>query len=452
MQKLISKYGLAAHLALVAVAPLFLSPVCVLWLTALAAVWVMMEPSRIGDETLHEARSRVVSAIVSDPFLWVSVVVVAYAAVRFVNGGVALSYDAETSAWSLSKPLMPIMPCVVSGFGAPEFAAALGMLVVLQGCRHALGRSARSAFSLLVSSFCGMGAAVFAVLAATGSDFAVALLKCEWSEPVFLGSVFGVSLVVGTIVLLGVYERKWLRAMPLVLLSISGNAAGLFLFAPPHVHVVFGTCELLVILYTFAYARKLLPGSGEFKFLVSFSMAVTLGGVLVVSTLPEATLAARLSAYETGTFFSEGFRTIRDALSAVAFESWKECPWLGTGLGSFPLDLRFHAAEADWAVIVPGQMAPLNGYWYLLVERGIIGAVMVACPVGFLLWSWGRGLVKGFRRDWPHPFCVLGPLLLIAVLVESLADVTFSLPVVMMLVSSCLALSAGFFPKERFNG
>ena len=47
MQKLISKYGLAAHLALLAVTPLFLSPFCaeatiavaMMWMSAVGALW-----------------------------------------------------------------------------------------------------------------------------------------------------------------------------------------------------------------------------------------------------------------------------------------------------------------------------------------------------------------------------------------------------------------------------
>ena len=89
MQKFISKYALAAHLALLAVAPLFLSPLVgegtvatvLLWLSPLAAAWVLLEPSRRADEMLHDARVRVASLIASDPLFWflLLAVVLAYA-------------------------------------------------------------------------------------------------------------------------------------------------------------------------------------------------------------------------------------------------------------------------------------------------------------------------------------------------------------------------------------
>ena len=78
MQKLISKYGLAAHLALLAVAPLFLFPflpgesvaTVELWLSGFTLVWLLMEPSRRNEEMLHDARMRVAGDIARDPLFW----------------------------------------------------------------------------------------------------------------------------------------------------------------------------------------------------------------------------------------------------------------------------------------------------------------------------------------------------------------------------------------------
>ena len=101
MQKAISKYGLAAHLALLAVAPLFLFPFCddvwtarvVIWLSILSFAWTILEPSRRVDETLHDARFRVASSIVLDPLFWFSIVLVVVAGIRWLNGGIGMSYD-----------------------------------------------------------------------------------------------------------------------------------------------------------------------------------------------------------------------------------------------------------------------------------------------------------------------------------------------------------------------
>ena len=451
MQKLISKYGLAAHLAFLAVAPLFLSPVCVFWLSGFVILWLIMEPSRISGERLHEARARVAGQMMRDPLLWISLVLIAYALVRFFNVGIGMTYDAETQVWAMSKPPLPILPGCVAGFGGPELAGVLAFAVVVQGCRHALGRSARTAFMLCVSALSGAGAVVFAVLMYQGDSLILSLAKCGLESPSFIGSAFGVHWLAGTVALLGVHEHRWLRAMPLTILSVGGNAAGLFLFAPAPVQVVFLAGELLVLVYAFVYALRCLERSGEFKFLVTFAMSVVTGGVLAVAVLSNADLAARLAPYETGAFLSEEYLASRKALSAVALGAWKGNPWLGTGLGSFPLNLKFLSAGIDWSVVRPEQLAPLNGYWYLLVERGILGAVLIACPLGVLLWTFAVDLVRGIRLRMPHPQCWLGPVAMVAVLVEMLIDTSFFISGVPLAVASYLAIAACSFPKENHN-
>ena len=410
-----------------------------------------MEPSRISGERLHEARVRVFARMARDPLLWMSLVLIVCAMVRFFNVGIDMAYDAETQVWKMAKPPLPLLPGSVAGFGGPELAGVTAFAVVVQGCRHALGRSARMAFVLSVSALSGAGAIVFAVLMFQGEPLFVSLARCGLETPSFIGSAFGVHWLAGTVALLGVYEHRWLRAMPMTILSVGGNAAGLFLFAPASVQVVFLAGELLVLAYAFVYALRRLDGSGEFKFLVMFSMNVVIGGVLVVAVLSNADLMARLAPYETGAFLPEECLAARKALSAVAMEAWKGTPWLGTGLGSFPLNLKFLSPDIDWAVVRPEQIAPLNGYWHLLSERGILGAVMIVCPLGVLLWTFALGLIRGIRVDLPHPLCWLGPVTLVVVLVEMLIDTSFFISGLPLAVASYLAIAACSFPKENHN-
>ena len=451
MQKLISKYGLAAHLAILAVAPLFLSPVCVFWLSGFVLLWLFMEPSRVGGERLFEARARVAALMVRDPMLWISLVLLVYAFVRFFNVGIAMSYDAESQVWKMADPIFPILPGSVAGFGGPELAATLAFAIVIQGCRHAMGRSARAAFLLCASACAGGVAVAFAGLMCLGNPLYVELSNFSLINPSYIGTAFGIYWLVGTVALLGAYERKWFLAMPLTILSVGGNVAGLFLFAPASVQVVMAAGELLLLLYVFFYAMRRLPGSGEFKFLVTFGMSIVVGAVLAVAVLSNGDLTARLLPYENGNFLGSDYMAVRKILSATSFQAWKDNPWLGTGLGSFPLDLKFLAASIDWSVVQPEQVAPLNGYWHLLVERGILGAVQIICPLAILLWSFGVAMVKGVRVELPHPACWLGPIVLIVMLVEMLVDTSFSIPGVPLAAASLLAIAACSFSKENHN-
>lgn len=453
MQRLITKYGLAAHLAFLAVAPLFLSPICVLWLSPLAFVWLLMEPSRVGDEMLHEARRRVTRKLVRDPVTWLLLVVVIYTAIRWANGGVAMAYDAEAGVWSIHAPEMPLLPGSVKGCGAAEFAAAVVLFVVTLGCRHALGKSARAAFFFLLSFFLGCGALVLMALAASGDLVVRDLFVFHETMPVYIGVAFGVGLVCSTLALFYAFDRVWRYVIMLVALSLAANAAGLVLFSPVWTVCLFLIVEVVVFLYAFFYAHKTLVGAAEFKYLVVFSISIVLAGVGVMAILPEADLAAKITAVKTGALFPESYFALRRALSDLAFRVWEAHPWLGTGLGSFPLDLRFYATEADWKIVSVEQAYSLNGCWGLLMERGIVGTFFIVVTAIFLMVTYVRRCCGGLkRRVWPHPAAWGGLLVAIAVLVLAWFDSSLAYPGTLTLTAILLAVSAKSFPKERHNG
>ena len=131
MQKLIGKYGLAAHLALVVVAPLFFTPTTVIWLSVLAVLWFLKEPSRVGFEQLHDARKRVLSSLWRDPVFWVFLLLTVIAGVRAANSGVALAYDAETASWSVTSPMCTFLPASADGVGFPFFAGMVAVFVAV---------------------------------------------------------------------------------------------------------------------------------------------------------------------------------------------------------------------------------------------------------------------------------------------------------------------------------
>ncbi|MBR1921794.1 MAG: hypothetical protein IJ829_07335, partial [Kiritimatiellae bacterium] len=142
MQKTISKYGLAAHLALLAVAPLFLFPFCgsvwtartLLWLSLSAAVWTFVAPSCRKDEMPHDARARVASSIFVDPLFWFSVVLVLFAVVRWLNVGVAMVYDAEAKrVYDMAMGrVIPEEYVVATGYEAVNVPAG-GKITVMTG-------------------------------------------------------------------------------------------------------------------------------------------------------------------------------------------------------------------------------------------------------------------------------------------------------------------------------
>ena len=537
MQKLISKYGLAAHLALLAVAPLFLFPFLAvdaiatteLWLSAFALVWVLMEPSRRSDEMLHDARTRVASSIVRDPLFWALLGAVVFAAIRWANGGVAMACDFNNGApvWSLKPPACPFLPGGVSGSGYPLFAAALAALVLVQGCVHALGKSARIAFLFTAATMSGLAALLGVALCETGCAGALAAAWCgEMTRASFVGTVFGLGLLAGVASLIGVFECHWTRQTLLLIFAVGGNLVGLFFFAPTPVALVHLAAAVVALAVALAYAAVRLGVSQAAKCL-SVLAIVLLIPVLVVlgvsvfgekadariasvvrtarmSANPEPVSASpaelaqaamyqastnRLALFSGGDLFPAGYAARRTALSDVAARVWREHPWLGTGVGSFGLAMRFAALPADWAVFNPrpdelvfvdalrqgfGDMpdrerpagfvrfpddwrdigaervsTPFNGWWALLAERGIVGALVLAVVLGFLLFHYVQRLLGARGRSVFVPGAAVGVLALVALAAEAFIDASFLRPDVLVVAAAFLAVSVSSFPPAR---
>lgn len=447
MQKFIAKYALAAHLAVLAVAPLFLSPNWVVWLSSAGAVWLLMEPSKINGESLRAARRRVVRSIVKDPFFWLTMTFLAYCVVVLVNSGVRLSYDAETSKWFMSAPPMPLLPASAGGFGVGEAAGVLALTVVVQGCRHALGKNARLAFLSTMSLLSGVAALVSVAGCLLGHDGFVALLQRDFSRPEYIGCAFGICSLGASAALAGVFGNRWFKNVFLVWTGIVGNVAGTFLFAPPPVALLFAAAHIVLFVYSFAYAYKEMGVMAEFKYTVVFFISLAVAAVVAFFALPEEIMTKKTLPWMTGAFLSPETLELRENLSDIAFSAWHKSPWLGTGLGTFALDIKFNAAQSDFLIIPETQVLPLNGYWKLLAESGIVGAVLYSLLFGFLAFTFVRRLVSGVRVAFPEPACLAGFLALAVVALESLIDCSFLVPGTTVALCSLMALSAASFPR-----
>ena len=459
MQQLFAKYGLAAHLAILAVAPLFLFPffgegACVsvlLWLSAPAAFWVLLEPSVRMGEHLSDSRRRVAWSVFHDPLFWVALSLVVFTGLRALNTGVALAYDAEKSVWAVSSPEVALFPGSVGATGQVPFAAAVAFTILVQGCRHALGRSARMAFLLLVSFLSGL-AAVTAVLAVFwGCPEALAVLKTtDGSLSSFVGLSFGLYLLAGTVALAASFEQKWAAAPVLLTLSIGGNAAGVLAFSPVYLVVGLAVLELALFAYSLVYARSGAQASGAVKQLALVVIALTLGGLMLAALLPQNVQMERIRAFRNLYLFPMGFWPRRAALSAAAFKSWVAHLWAGTGVASFPIGSRFVLLPGDWKLFPRGAQFVSNGWWQVLSERGLVGFVFIVLPFGFLFFTYCRRLVGGLRAwTFPHPACLLAVWALVIFIGVGFFDNSPFRADVLLATGALMAVSAAAFPRRR---
>ena len=471
MHKAISKYGLAAHLALLAVAPLFLFPFCsdvwtaraVIWLSLIAAGWTVLEPSRRADETLHDARFRVASSIALDPLFWFSIVLVLIAAVRWLNGGIGMVYDAEKSVWSLSEAQIPFLPGATDDSGYLPFAAVVGVAVLMQAGRHALGKSARVCFLFVAALLAGMAAVVAGLACVFENPVAMHYATCSTVDATYPGVAFGLCFMGSVVAIAGAFERKWNRAMPLLAIAVGGTAVGLYIFSPDIVIMVYAACAVVVAACALAYAHRRMGGLVVPKCLAFLLVASVLPILFVMGVVPEAIKAQKLAIFfgeEGSQIFPEGVLALRSALSEVAEKVWKDNPWLGTGLGTFGFDIRFNAKEADWAVFASNQAGALNGWMQMLAERGITGVAFFIAPLLFLLWTYVfrafhavADIFSKSRHSFGalifHPACALGPIALLAVAACGFYDHSFWRSETMMLTVAMLAMAGSAFPAPK---
>ena len=402
-------------------------------------------------EHLRDARCRVSSAIIHDPLFWCLLLTVVFFGIQAQNTGIAIKYDAEKALWFVSEAMFPLFPGIVGDDGVLLFAGAVSFLVILQACRHSLGRSARMAFLLLTSSLSGLAAVVTLLAAYKGHAGSLALLKSVGgSSCSFVGFAFGLYLLCGLVSLVAIFERRWYGAFVLLILSVGGNGAGLFALAPAHLSAVLVVAVLVALVYAFAYVAIEGSISIAVKVLVIFCTVLTVGCLMAAALLPRSILAGCLDPYCEFNLIPDLFWEGRNVLSAVASESWASHPWIGTGIGSFSLDFRFGASDAGWELFPGGAVMPYNGWWLLLSERGIIGLVVFALPFGFLLFTYFRRLL-GWAKDicLPHPACLMAPIAILAFVAIGFFDCSPLRAEAYVALGSLLAVSAAAFPTMK---
>ena len=460
MQKLISKYGLAAHLALLAVAPLFLFPFCGAWQTGIALVWLslicgfwlFLEPSRRNGEMLHQARVRVAGAVFADPLFWLFLVIAAFAAARWANGGVALAYDAGEGRWFVARPSVAWLPGHVKGEGFLQFAVVLSLTVVVEGCRHALGKSARISFLFLSSLMAGVAAIAASWAMRVGVQGASEAMELSlFLSPSFAGCAFGLHTLGGIVALAGLFECKWNKFLLLFAFAVGASASGLFYFAPVPVTLAFAVAALVLIVGSSVYLGMSLRSPDVLKFVVALFMAALVPVLLAVCIVPQEVTDARLAFFRgEGLLFPEWFAAARARLAEIARNAWRGHLWLGSGIGAFPIDVRFAATEEDWLVWTAGvPRSALNGWWQLLAERGIFGVLAIAVPLCFMLYTFVRRLIAAIGRHVFLPLCALGFAAAAVVAAETFVDASLLRPETLLALGSFMALSASAFPRPR---
>ena len=406
--------------------PLFLYPffgegavvVALLALVPLMLIWMTMEPSVYSGEMLHDARHRVMRAIMRDRFLWLLLAVLGYLSLCKLNGGVDYVYALERQAWTLSRPRWPYLPGSCQGFGWLPFAACLTFGVLMMAVRNAFGRQK----TMVLTLFCSL----LAGLSGVGRLF---LLSSGGAVVGHDAPLYGVLLLASTVSVASAFEQRWAWSLPALVVAMAGNLTGVIGFGTVFDAVVFLSAWLVLSLFVLLKLRGRSVFFGGVGFPLVLLTSALVAWLLMQSLAPSA-MDAKVSACADGKIFTPEFWASRRLLSGCAMSTWMEAPWVGSGLGTFGLALRNCLDAAGWAMVPKGACAASNCWVQLLAEGGIVAAVFLVMPTAWLLGQWARAVVAKFSAGLRklEPAELLGPVCLSAV-AATLTFGTYALPV-----------------------
>ena len=470
--KLITRYGLATHLALLASLPCALMPfvsdralgITILWLSALAGMWLLAEPSILSGEHLSSARGRVRRALVRDPMFWFFLFAIGFAAIRWLNAGIELCYDSE-QGWSVARSAVDVLPASAGDSGFLPFAVAVGIGVLSLGVLHGLGLSARISFGLATGFLFGIAGLACAVLVCLESKSLVQLaLRGFLSRPPvvvqpFYGTSYGLALALSIVVGTQAEERRWAASRIFFCLAVAGNLAGLLFFAPPLLSIAYLVVIGLFMVFSLVHLSRVGSVGGVAYSLTMVIFGAALAVSLLLAVAPESVTKAKVEGMNLVAAFPENYRDVSAILTRISRLMWQESPWRGAGVGAFNLQAQFLAEKADWAILSPKISAAVSGYWTVLAERGILGCIMLASMGCLFAFSWIRNLIGAVfylrTRDDADVFvfaCLpmvwAAPIIIPLFCAEAFCSPIFSSSVTLFAVVAVIALSAASFPRS----
>jgi hypothetical protein len=467
-RKFATKYGLASHLGMLVGLPIGLAPFVsskvladtTLWLILLAVIWILFEPSIRMGERLSQARARVRKGIFTDLVFWFLLSCVLIAFFRWMNSGISLAYEPMVNKWVVKSPAVEGIPACVEGYGYLPFVFSVALSIFIIGIRHAVGLKARICCGIVAAFFVGLGgiAAAISVCAGWSESLVKAASLANLTDGPFIGSIFGVWLLLSTAFGAQSESCKWGHARLPFYIAIAGNGAGLIFFAPTVVSEYYLLATIVMALFCLVWlSRTGCHGSVPRALVVYLFGLATPVFLLKASGLPEL-ISLKMTDFDPTMSFSEVYVQVKGVLSNVALKMWDSAMWFGKGLGSYKLNLPFLVEQADWSLISAEPQNAVNGYYTLIAERGIVGCMILVALVGVFLWMYLRRYVIAFvhlrHQDDADPMifsCMpiawASPIALIMVLVEVAYTSVSANSTFLMTVVAPLVLAAASFPK-----
>lgn len=477
MRDVLARYWVVVHVALLAA---FLTWVhggtrvehlgAVPWLSLAVIEFMLILPPTRKNETLDFARYRTARAVLWDPLLYIGVALSGFLLFQYLNGGCKLVLDAEVGKWVFSQPPVRWGPFCINPqesrqmlyWFPPAFALALGV-------RHGMNRRGKLYLlrALVVNSALLSLFGVVQMLSGTGKLFWITPLEdhffASFGYDNHAGAFFTLLFVVNGGLFIHAMatedERKhslWLGLA--MLLNLVGGLLSLSRAA------ILLSAATLVLggFYGIRHAWRQISNGARMKALAIFMTVLAFGFASVLFFAPGNPVLRELRTVHlahlgTDTFGARWYQT------TAAWRIWRDYPWFGVGGWGYRqyVAMPQYLEEGRQALFHRGAANVHNDVMQFLVEHGAIGlglmlgaVAMLLVPVGKRLWLAHESHFDGWSGDrWL--FFRLSPItvmLLVATsltFVQSLIDLPFRSPAILVTWTIALACAPAFLPAKK---
>ena len=391
IQRLLTKYALAFHVAGVCLFPVFclgqprvFGYIPLLWLSLVAIEVMFLLPSVRRSETLAYARRRALKVSAWDPFLYMGITLVGMAAVQWLNSGCELIYLTDADVWQLSKPPVSWAPFSVEPRAAftqvSVFTACVTVGVIL---RAALSKTSKRLLLQVLAGASGC-AALFSVVQAC-QKIQPFLSQTSGLEASAMGTFFGFWLLLGMGLFVDALSRGQRGCGLLYGFGFAGNLLGMFFFASALALTVYVFLACLLFFYWMVYLSPHVPKAVQLKLFLATLFLVSAAAVACVYLYPKNPVMDKLKAALPVTEYWSALSTRNKIRAEAAMAVWQEHPWVGVGADGFYHYVGQSVQTKDWAVIKNDQAYVYNDGLQFLCEYGVFGAGLLAALVITLL-------------------------------------------------------------------
>ena len=426
LERLVTKYGLALHLVLLGVTLfsfLFHRPlaygISLLWFSLLVIEFLFLLPSVHTGENYVEARARVASKILHDPFFFIGIAILLFALCQMWNSNCALEYDPIAGVWQMSAPPSKGLPFSVSSpFSHFTFFVLLACFVTGLALRDAVSKGGKRlvvnnfaiisglvAFYFVLQVFLGRELTLFSgtSVLTPGDGFAARFVRSTGGQ--MMGATFGFWAILSFGCYLESYRHHCSSLMRFCLLffGIVSNLTAAVLYLNTAFALTVLLVAFLLLIYSAVFISGMDNGLACFRFVFFVIPCLAAVWALATYVVPDNPLREKIQFLQNGDYKAEfsAWNESRELRQNAALQIWQDHPWRGVGVNGFKhyvglildrddedLDRRKRAQRytKSWKIIRKNQNLVFNDYYQTLCEYGLLGTgLFLAALICFLI-------------------------------------------------------------------